>query len=370
MASPVPHDNELTLYLLATGLSLLAKTDRSPKIPYPAPLQRACNRILLNAIRCQSEPPNSVAEIVIACTQEPKRVPYLAISLPESVIGLGLPLLENGLPTQLCREWSHVHADVEQYLVEERVFSEARELCRKRNDQQAYIDYRRVHIEHPVLTRSAFIKLCETRTLRPLKDCLEIAYQPIPYGHAYNDEYHLCKTCGNLLILNYTEQALQCRRPGCAGEQGDTLPADPGDERRHPLWLQTGFLESITYPGLLELQLHNELAQIPGVEVSLWPLFDAVDLQITFSDGTIWAVDIKEWGSATALALRSNNSPIPQTNWHRAFYVFRDERTINYRNEFYARWNRRPNVEAYLYSQFLAEVQNHLKGFQPDAKHR
>lgn len=32
-----------------------------------------------------------------------------------------------------------------------------------------------------------------------------------------------------------------------------------------------------------------------GLEVQLWPGFDAYDLRVTFPDGYVWAIDVKDW---------------------------------------------------------------------------
>lgn len=48
--------------------------------------------------------------------------------------------------------------------------------------------------------------------------------------------------------------------------------------------------------------------------------FDAYDLRITFPDGQIWAVDVKDWTNPVRLARHLR--PLPsEPKWHRAFIV-------------------------------------------------
>jgi hypothetical protein len=63
------------------------------------------------------------------------------------------------------------------------------------------------------------------------------------------------------------------------------------------------------------------------LEVALWPGYDSYDLRITFADGTVWAVDVKDWAAPHLLAKRLE--PLPRDgslDYDRAFYAIPDAR--------------------------------------------
>lgn len=63
-------------------------------------------------------------------------------------------------------------------------------------------------------------------------------------------------------------------------------------------------------PGLIEIDLAEQLRGIPGTEVSLWPQRDLYDLDIR-NKGGHWKIDVKDWSSAAALASRLQKRPPP-----------------------------------------------------------
>jgi hypothetical protein len=50
----------------------------------------------------------------------------------------------------------------------------------------------------------------------------------------------------------------------------------------------------VTSPGRAEVELEARLSALE-LEVQLWPGFDAYDLRVTFPDGHVWAIDVKDW---------------------------------------------------------------------------
>jgi hypothetical protein len=82
-------------------------------------------------------------------------------------------------------------------------------------------------------------------------------------------------------------------------QQGLTVPtASPADE---VLAAEFAVWRYIVIPGLVEVQLHDELAAVNGVTVQLWPALDRYDLDVR-TPHRQWRVDVKDWRSATQLA--------------------------------------------------------------------
>jgi hypothetical protein len=99
---------------------------------------------------------------------------------------------------------------------------------------------------------------------------------------------------------------------------------------QEPLWLRPPIRVFVALPGIAELRLAAELRR-QGVDVSMWPDFDAYDLRVEFPDGSAWAVDVKDWASPVALArhLTSGTPFRAEPPWERAFFVFPSYRVHN-----------------------------------------
>jgi hypothetical protein len=124
----------------------------------------------------------------------------------------------------------------------------------------------------------------------------------------------------------------------------------------------------VARPGLTEVELQDALEDM-GLEVEMWPAFDAYDLRIRFTD-TIWAVDVKDWNNPIELARHAQYIP-EKPNWDKAFYVFPDERKrqrSDYLQAFTNHWKRPPNTTAMMEKDFLRHVRNKLRG-DDDAQH-
>lgn len=58
--------------------------------------------------------------------------------------------------------------------------------------------------------------------------------------------------------------------------------------------------------------------------MSLWPAYDSYDLKITFNNGEVWAMDIKDWQNPFLLAKKLTE--LSPKDYDKAFYVVPDER--------------------------------------------
>jgi len=139
-----------------------------------------------------------------------------------------------------------------------------------------------------------------------VKDYLSKAYRDAP---PHSDDMPLCKTCGGYL--------------DCAAREIDGC-CEPLDRRvdKAPI-IDT--VICLIRPSLIELRLAKKFTEM-GLEVELWPELDTADLKIIFLDGKFWAIDAKDWGSATKLARELNQDTIPNFGQSQSFFVVPDYR--------------------------------------------
>src|SRR5215813_10469365 len=91
--TPELDPSELTFHLLATGLTFLYQAEGTLSYPYPAPLQRAFNRVFLDCLGHQIEPPTSMADMLNACYRPLLETPFFQF-LPDSVLETGSCLID------------------------------------------------------------------------------------------------------------------------------------------------------------------------------------------------------------------------------------------------------------------------------------
>ncbi len=363
--------DELTLHLIATGVvkaARLVEKGKALSVPYPSPLQLGLDRLVLASIRCDVRPPQSIPDLMHWCQQPVENWP-LALSGHETV--LSETLLDGLLPTGMCETWACASADVEAELIEQELLRSALSVCQNANSPQSYVALRRLFIEKPVLTSFEFQQnLCKP-DLERLNVHLSNAYEAAPVSCVTEDKnFHCCAECGNLL-LRTTSGGLICEEQRCRRKQangtasiGRTIPASDV-----PVWLKRGLRRFVAAPGRAELRLEMKLEKL-GLAVELWPAFDRYDLRVSFSDGEVWAVDVKDWADPCLLARRvraDGDSPIPSTpSWTRAYFVFPDERKAERPDYVRAFYNQFPHMPKHLFAafegNFLVDVRRKLKG--------
>lgn len=174
-----------------------------------------------------------------------------------------------------------------------------------------------------------------------VKDFLLEAYQDAP---PQSDSMPLCKTCG--WYLDCAAREIE----GCC---------EPLDRRVD----KTPILDTVIClirPSLIELRLAKKLDKM-GLEVELWPQLDKADLKITFPDGKVWAIDAKDWASATKLARELNQDSIPNIGQSQSLFVVPDYRwnQRKYQASFKSRYT--GNIPLISESELIKRVEQELK---------
>ncbi|MBV9707911.1 MAG: hypothetical protein JO125_10950 [Chloroflexi bacterium] len=315
----------LVLHLIATGIIQLAErvTKGMPmNSQYPIPLQIGLNR--LNVIRYRHSLPliRSIPDLLSWCRCPLKQ---WSLDLTSAHLDPDEILLDNQFPTSICDSLACATSDVEADLSERRFMSSVFTTCQTANSPGSYVTFRRLLIEHPVLTE---FELLQQRNDHPelnlLTDHLKVAYEEAPPDYMLNDHFHCCPNCGNLLQPTVQMDRLLCEEERCRW-QLTTHPGRAIPAREHVLWLKRGLRRFVTLPGLGEIRLEQRLLKLK-LNVALWPEFDSYDLRVEFPDGKAWAVDVKDWANPFLLALYAKNIPL-HPPLERGYFVFPDERS-------------------------------------------
>lgn len=103
------------------------------------------------------------------------------------------------------------------------------------------------------------------------------------------------------------------------------------------LRIKDGIHQRVCFPGIPELNLYSALEALQEKypeylhQVKLYPGLDRYDLQLYFSDGTVWAIDIKDVRDPYKLA--KNLKPLyseGSLRYDESFYAISDRCIANY----------------------------------------
>ena len=217
-------------------------------------------------------------------------------------------------------------ADVEAEMTEN-IMLDIKDACLHLRNPQAYVHCRRFLIEHPICTRDELEELASVLPGNSLPRLLSSAYEDVPGHFVVGGSIDTCPHCG------WTIRWTTDRKPFCVisrcnsviqtgANVSSVITSAPGRLLR----LKRGLQMYVGVPGLSELKLADELAKIKGVEIGLWPGFDAYDLRVVFTGtGEAWAVDVKDYRNPARLA-REVKPFRAAPSWNQAFYAFPEHR--------------------------------------------
>ncbi|MFD0555437.1 hypothetical protein ACFQ3B_00040 [Stackebrandtia endophytica] len=237
-------------------------------------------------------------------------------------------------------------------------------VCRSDDSPDSYVAYRRLLIERPVLTRAELDDLLGEVELLPVADLLPDCYPEAPAAYRQDGRFAVCAGCGCLMRPQrnggWTCELDRCRRHGEAAIGRLIDLATTRGVHHLALPLRT----FITGPGLVEIELESELRKL-GLQVDMWPDFDAYDLAVTFRNGTVWAIDAKDRADPRLLG-RSMTWLPRKPDWNRFFLVVPDHRVAQ-RADYISTFKRHCDTEIadrlrlYSVREFLKLVRRHLR---------
>ncbi|MFF3497311.1 hypothetical protein ACFYWS_38965 [Streptomyces sp. NPDC002795] len=289
---------------VATAVARLEEVGRldSFTLPYPAEAQRALNALVLECLRNGAQPPSGVPELMRWCRARPlgswplNRLPHRVFAAEDRLIDE-----RSGEPTQLCHELAvKGRGDSTGRQYDRLVIRAAMRACRDASSPESYTAFRRLLVTRPVLTEANWFELSTDLFLDPVRFLIEEIYAPVPVNHQRSGIYVCCRRCLTLLTPladgGWWCERDQCRYQG-APPHGRALHAvDVGELRQ----LRRPLRQFVTGPGRAEVDLERQLRGL-GLTVEMWPGFDAYDLRVTFPDGHVWAIDVKDWAHPALL---------------------------------------------------------------------
>jgi hypothetical protein len=321
MDPSVPH---ATVPLLTTLATALVRADREPdldsfRLPYDPELQRALDRTVLACLLRGADPPASLPELFAWCRERPLS-DWPLDALPDT-IGPEDRLLdaEHGRPTELCHEWASQSRDSAAEARDRRVIRAALQACVESGEEDAYAAFRRLLIERPVLTSADAFAVTSDLVLEPVQGILATIYQEVPESYAREGVYATCGRCLTLLTPvrggQWWCERDRCRRDG-PPPVGRVLPVSEVGELRQ---LERPLRQFVTGPGQAEVELERQLRAL-DLTVQMWPNYDSYDLRVTFPDGHVWAIDVKDWAHPYFLGRAAKPVP-PSPPYDEAFWV-------------------------------------------------
>lgn len=192
--------------------------------------------------------------------------------------------------------------------------------------QETYCRIRKYIIEHPIISiderRSMSLELADTPDA---KDAFQFAYEEI-----LEDSYR-CPCCG--WTMTRGKYGYNCHSSHCT----DIIPNLTDDMKLDVAGgglyrLKKGVMRYFAAPGKLELDI-AVFCEKKKICWELWPQMDRYDVELQFSDGEIWEIDVKAYRNPITLRTKIlNDNGFPEGNYARGYYVIPDEYTTNQKN--------------------------------------
>lgn len=186
-------------------------------------------------------------------------------------------------------------------------------------NQDEYVDLRKYFIEHPIASMENLRKLkliyAENRIAL---QAVENAYELV------RKDCYVCPRCG--WTLQKEKVGMRCQSRACTKEEKyilgelQEISGDSGILR-----LRRGLMKYMAVPGKLELEIQNYCTK-HKIRSVLWPHMDTYDIEISFSDGDIWAIDAKAVREPYFLREKiRQDGGFPKGNYQKGIYVVPDE---------------------------------------------
>lgn len=326
--------------LLSVGLEVWE--ERGYRYPYPDPLQQGMNMLAAEMLSGYPSDLDALFTMFGRPLQE-----WWHWALPEGIDGrFGLLDMYQRVDEQvldfLCEEnldylgsgsLAEIAVRRDNNLIRTLVEETREEYVR--NPEHAENEYRAVRrfiIEHPFTTPEEIGDYFFDSVHRDLVQEMYERGHLLEHDRTNRGKYWLCPVCGPLRFRNGERASLKpalCQRrcPGPASWQSLTPSA-------RLMVLKRGVQLRTMIPGVVELQAYGWLEQLHQqseqlVTLQLWPGIDAYDFRLVFSDGTSWAVDVKDvhsprWLGRKLSEHRGLRSIEERLRWDRFIYVIPD----------------------------------------------
>ena len=192
--------------------------------------------------------------------------------------------------------------------------------------QETYCRIRRYVIENPIISledrRIMSLELADDQLAR---DAFQFAYEEI------TEDCYRCPGCG--WTMTRGKYGYSCHSLHCV----DTIP-ELTDKMKLDISaggyyrLKKGIMRYFAAPGKWELDI-VKFCEKKKIQWVLWPQMDRYDVEIRFSDGEIWEIDVKAYRNPIALRTKiQSDNGFPEGEYARGYFVIPGEYTVNQRN--------------------------------------
>lgn len=242
-------------------------------------------------------------------------------------------LIKNGEPSELCYEFALQCSNIEDELTQ-RVLVDVMQRCRREGKPEDYTMFRKMIIENPYMSKNDIMGWSLNWNNCCASEYIKDAYEDIPPLAITDGKCYACGNCG--WIIEWRKGIASCLSHSCREETNDFKDIKELEvDYKKFMRLKRGVMRFIARPGIYELNLEKKLLKL-GVDVEMWPNYDAYDLKLTFPDGECWAVDVKDWGNPYLLAKKSGKFK-DEPKWDKAFFVipqYRKRKCSDYKEIF------------------------------------
>jgi REase associating with pPIWI_RE/pPIWI_RE three-gene island domain Y len=328
-----------TLEQISAGLIQISQR-QGRLYPYPLDLQLGYDKVVLVFLLANKSrsAPASVPEFYQNWCEKPFE--EWGVEVDGELDGSDT-LLFFGEPTELTIELAEAFGGSTLSQEQSRIATILLQRCQAHSQgAQIYTKFRRFIVEHPVLSDRELIEAKGDFGLGiGLSDLLEECYEIAPLCYQLEGNFYACPYCHALSAVDSRGQAIanpNCNRcpPGRRLKKKVKLESDS-------LKLKRGIERFWFYPGRAEIRLYDKLTEL-GLQVELYPERDRYDLRVTFPDGKVWALDLKDYFNPYLLVKRLGDEPIPKDPpWDEAYIVIPNERKKDrpaYLKELKSRW--------------------------------
>ncbi|MEH2044161.1 restriction endonuclease-related protein [Nostoc sp.] len=336
-------NSEIIIFdLLVVGLAEFFRPDTQyqlPKYPYPDFLQRASNTL---ALKMTTFLYPRTLEGLLALLEKPLQTWYPLVIPKEFDSEYGL-IYDRALSEEASQYFyeqlikrgqlaEFASVKVQQIALENFQFLRLLDKLQQANEQDAersqreYVLLRQFLITNPYTTlgqlrntfsQTRYISIDDVGEL--YEDCKE------------NESYWCCDRCGPLIKKHGHLRGI---KPSVCNDHRKNLSHVRRISGKQGLRrLKFGIHWRVCLPGIPEIRLFHALEKLHKqqseylCEVQLWPGIDRYDLQLRFGDGSVWAVDIKDYRNPYDLALQLK--PIfgeGDLHYNESFYVIPSHR--------------------------------------------
>jgi hypothetical protein len=210
----VPGGN-VVVHLLASGIleHFHAVQSRQPfRLPYPANLQMALDKLTLLCWQQGAPPPSSVVELL-----DWAAAPFgdWKVALAGADVDADESLVHLGRPTATCEELGMLCHDVEGEIRENALIRTVMDKARAARSPEAYVAFRRLLIEQPAITALELDENLNRPELAVVADEVRQAYIEAPPEAIADGVVRTCGGCGGLRLPQDDGRTWYCEDATC-----------------------------------------------------------------------------------------------------------------------------------------------------------